>query len=154
MNILTLNDVSRLDRVFHNVVNAINRAKLPDLMLRETKKFSIEGGTIKSLVDDSDARIVSLVDEMRFDQEHQKFVPTDTITIYASKYLKEQGIDDRIVPVRKWEIDPEATTDIAFVIAYFFLGHNHLLNRHFSSDNLRDAFMISQAKRELLIGVG
>lgn len=144
MDILTLNDVSRLDRVFHNVVNAINRAKLPDLVLRETKKFSIEGGTIKSIVDDGDARIVSLVDEMRFDQEHQKFVPTDTITIYASKYLKEQGVDDRIVPVRKWEIDPEATMDIAFVIAYFFLGHNHLINRHFGSETLRQELQIAE----------
>lgn len=138
MDIVTLSDVTRLDRVFHNVVNLINKASLPNLGLRETRKFSITGGTIKSIVDDGE-RTVSLVDEMRYSEAFEKFVPSDTITVYASKH--ENG---EIKPVKMWELDPEATNEIAFVVAYFFLGHNHLINRHFGSEMLRQQLQIPE----------
>jgi hypothetical protein len=153
MDILTLTEMTRLDRVFHNVVNAIHRATLPNLMIRETKKFSITGGVIKSLVDDSETHTVSIVDEMEFDREHEKFVPVDTITVYASKHGHSESGATRVTPVRKWILDPEATNEIAFVIAHFFLGHNHLLNRHFTSDQVRKQLGVSLERYATLVKI-
>lgn len=133
MDITTLSDLSRLDRVFHNVVHAIGRAKIPDLPLMETRKFSVTGGVIKSISDVNDQLIVSLVDEMIYSEASKIFVPAPVITVYASKYE-----DSRMKPVKHWLLDPEKTEEIAFVIAQFFLGHSHLLNRHYSCENLRE----------------
>ncbi|BDD79676.1 hypothetical protein [Burkholderia phage FLC9] len=146
MKIQTRSEIRRLDRVFHNVVHAIERRVLPTMQLRETSKFSITGGTIKSLEDESGQLIVSLVDELRYDESAEKFLPPNEITVYASKHD-----DGRMKPVRQWKLDPEKTEEIAFVIAYFFLGHNHQINRHFSTAHLRDMFHLSVNRVEELM---
>jgi hypothetical protein len=145
MKINTRTEVRRLDRVLHNVVHAIERRTLPTLELHETHKFSISGGTIKSIENDGGGLIVSIVDELQYSEAAEKFVPSSTITVYASKHD-----DGKMKPVKKWELDPEKTEEIAFVIAYFFLGHSHLLNRHLTVGMLRNMFYLSVVRTEEL----
>jgi hypothetical protein len=145
MKISTLNEPQRLERVFHNVVHALHRRVLPELHLRESRMFSVTGGVIKNITDDG-TLVVSLVDELAYNETMEQFLPTNAITIYASKHE-----DGKMKPVKRWLLDPEKTDEIAFVIAYFFLGHSHLLNRHFSTANLRDMFFLSAERTEELM---
>lgn len=146
MKIQTRSEVRRLDRVFHNVVHAIERCVIPALELHETHKFSITGGTIKSIEDEHGQLVVSLVDELEYNSDAEKFLPTNAIKVYASK--QEDG---KLKPVKGWVLDPEETGEIAFVIAYFFLGHSHLLNRHFSTTDLREMFYLDVSRVDALL---
>lgn len=147
MKVETLGETPRIQRIVEAVAMLLNAAQLPDVNLKETVRFSIAGGTIKSFTDESEMNVVSIVDELQYSEILEQFVPRNVVDVFASKFAFDQ-----LKPTAQWCVPVANINELAGVVALFFLSTNHKFNRHFSREQLRVAMNISQERWAVLTG--